>query len=373
VSAPQHDRRVALSAAIVIDSSMTSDFAPTFLLCSERSGSNLIRALLDAHSKIHAPAPVHLGRFWKGHHQYGDLSQDKNWQTLIRHVLLYLKANKYSGVLTEEELLERVRSRRFTDLYRYIHHKGMAQNGKERLFIKENQTYQYMFFLVHTFPNAKFVFQVRDPRDYVLSCKKAAMHYGSIPAAIKVWQDDQSGSLEVSYAIPQAQIFMQRYEDLVTEPEKVLRSLCAFLDVPYESTILSFYKNDKAQQTAKSSRYWENLDKPVLAANVGKFRQGLTPLEIRLVEYRLALLMRRFGYALETDPAQSSWMRRLIRLYEWGLSQRENTPGDTEANLKRRQSYVSPEQYKAMENGFSIRQEMRAEVAAIDNSVRFPY
>ena len=31
-----------------------------FLICSERSGSNLIRAIAGAHSDIHAPPPLHL-------------------------------------------------------------------------------------------------------------------------------------------------------------------------------------------------------------------------------------------------------------------------------------------------------------------------
>src|SRR3712207_4275572 len=34
--------------------------APTFVLCSVRSGSTLLRVLLNSHSQIHAPHELHL-------------------------------------------------------------------------------------------------------------------------------------------------------------------------------------------------------------------------------------------------------------------------------------------------------------------------
>src|ERR671922_2340751 len=34
--------------------------APAFVICSVRSGSTLLRVLLDSHSKIHSPQELHL-------------------------------------------------------------------------------------------------------------------------------------------------------------------------------------------------------------------------------------------------------------------------------------------------------------------------
>ena len=59
-------------------------------------------------------------------------------------------------------------------------------------FIKENNIHQMLFFLVDAFPDAKFIFQVRDPRDFLLSCvarrkRWLGNKFGSIRNAMNVY------------------------------------------------------------------------------------------------------------------------------------------------------------------------------------------
>ena len=62
-----------------------------FLICSERSGSNLITKILDSHPSVCGPFPAllikNIGWYL---FRYGDLQNDSNWRTLLTDVADYL-------------------------------------------------------------------------------------------------------------------------------------------------------------------------------------------------------------------------------------------------------------------------------------------
>jgi hypothetical protein len=270
-----------------------------FLICTERSGSNLLRAMMNAHPSIHAPMPVHLGlNYWATIHRYGDLGKDENWSTLIRHVCNHLSRTlgKLDVTITEAELFESVKERNFKAIYEYVYTKGMKQTGKIRLFIKDNHCHKQLYYFLYYFPEAKFVIQVRDPRDYVLSCKKLT-HYNNFFKAIDVWEAEQNAALEILHVLPRDKVFVQKYEDLLICPEKVLRDLCSFLELPFESQMLEFYGTKDSQRAAARSVYWENLSKPIISSNHGKFKSGLNRIHLYFIEHSLGELMDRFGYS----------------------------------------------------------------------------
>lgn len=342
---------------------------PIFLLCSERSGSNLIRAIIDSHPDIYAPMPVHLGlNFWKVIHRYGELSRDENWYALLRHLPLYLQhtLGKLNIEITEEELRAQLGQRNFCEIYRYIFTKGMRAAGKRRIFIKDNHCHEQLYFLLHYFPEAKIVFQVRDPRDYAVSCK-GLRHYSNIFNALDVWRADQSAALEALYTLTPARVFAMRYEDLITDTEPVLRALCDFLSLPFSARLLEFHNKDEAQAAANRSQYWENLNKPILKENYAKFKTGLSRFELALIESQVGELMIRFGYQPTRSYAErersyyrvisQTGLARLIGHWSWRIgSARKDDP-----DRRPRSGGRSPEQ------------QVRAEVAALDKRISWPY
>jgi hypothetical protein len=295
---------------------------PTFLICSERSGSNLIRAMLDAHSQVYAPMPLNLGRdFWYRVYRYGDLSDDGNWDALLRDVVQRLQSYPSDlGIeLSEDELRENLSDRSFAKIYEYVYTKGMRAAGKSQMFLKENYVGRHIGLFRDGFPDARFVYQVRDPRDYVLSCRKVARidhHYTSVGRVVGVWKDDQEAALNVLFTLGPSRVFAQRYEDLVSDPERVLRALCEFLDIPFEESMLRYYERKTAKLAAESSpEFWQNLSKPVMSDNVSKYRDGLSRIELGETEHRLRDLMERLGYRPETSKA-GTLGRLSILLYE---------------------------------------------------------
>ena len=106
------------------------------------------------------------------------------------------------------------------ELARFVFQEMAPEARGKHAFIKENNIHQMLFFLVDCFPDAKFIFQVRDPRDFLLSCvarrkRLLGNKFGSIRNAMNVWREDQLGGLMAYGLLGPQRVFLQRYEDLV--------------------------------------------------------------------------------------------------------------------------------------------------------------
>ena len=93
-----------------------------FLICSERSGSNLITKIMDAHPDVCGPFPSHiLSYFSRNLYRYGDLASEESWSCLLE------------GRLPEEDL-----SSRLSATERQVH----ASFGVARKRIEERSLYR---------------------------------------------------------------------------------------------------------------------------------------------------------------------------------------------------------------------------------------
>ncbi len=272
----------------------------TFLMCSERSGSNLLTQIMNAHSQYCGPSPVHLIRILLDHRQrYGDLQQEQNWQMLCSDAQALFEAK--TGVWLSEwpELDDSERT--VAALIRAVYQNEAQAAGKPRVFIKENHLYRYLPFVLSNFPEARVVYLVRDPRDMALSWKKSPVLRGGVLRAANVWQTDQQQGLKVyQWLAESGKIFLLRYEDLLAQPEQELRALCAFLEIPFEYQMLEFQQNQLTQANAQRSAMWQNLGQPLLPNNFNKFKKELSITEIMYIEAVCQNEMQALGYPLET-------------------------------------------------------------------------
>ena len=107
-------------------------------------------------------------------------------------------------------------------------------------------------------------------------------------------------------------LLRMHYEDLLEDPERELRRLCEFLGEQFEEQLLNHASTGAARKGAGLSESWENTGRPILRGNSGKWRKGLTRIELESVESEAGELMKRLGYAVETEPREFSWLRRRV-------------------------------------------------------------
>ena len=294
------------------DSDLVS-FQPVFLICSERSGSNLIRSMLDAHPRVFGPPSFHVGRHIGRHfHRVGPLSESNpRWDLVIEEI--GKRVTRHVGEEHGERvktLLNEIELSHFGDVLKVVY--GALINKADRIkyvFVKENHIHEQAPFLIHYFPDAKFVFQVRDPRDYFASVKAMKEgwlrnKYGSTRIAMSIWRDDQLGGLNLLGHLGSERVYFQRYEDLIADPESVLTGLCQFLGLEYDDEMLTYHERDSTRKMADKRDAWSNLARPVMSDNANKYRQVLSSGSIRMVETWLGDLMKFFGYPLDFPDKQ---------------------------------------------------------------------
>ncbi|MCB0019435.1 MAG: sulfotransferase [Anaerolineales bacterium] len=273
------------------------------LLSSERSGSNLLRAMFAAHPALSAPPAPQIARVlapWA--HLYGDLREPARQEILVRDALALIKNHPQSweAMPSVAEVLSGLDSPSFWTIFAGVYSAYARREGKSGWFSKENNLFDYAFEIRHFLPDAKLLYLARDGRDYALSMRKMPGGHRHVYLLAKQWQQEQRQCLRIWRQLDQpGQIQLIRYEDLLQRPEDVLRKACSYLGIDFAAEMLTFHQQDKVRQMADKSAYWQNLSRPIMQSNFGKYKQGLSEAEIALFEKVAGQELQLLGYPLE--------------------------------------------------------------------------
>ncbi|MDB4649374.1 sulfotransferase [Crocinitomicaceae bacterium] len=278
-----------------------------FLFCTERSGSNLITKLMNAHSEICGPSTKHiLNPTFRNLHRYEPLDEAGNWSAFIEDLLNLFNVDfsKWEVSFSKNELIEQIETGDINALFHYIFDKETKGQSKKKCFIKEIKTYEIVPHINHYISGSKYVYLVRDPRDMALSWKKSNIHRGGIITAARQWKTDQQQYLK-HYHLEglNKNILKLHYEDLLEKTDTELQKLFSFIGVGYEEVHLNFHKDQLTRENSQKNEAWKNIDKGLLKNNKEKFLQELNAEEIAIIEYICKDEMAFLGYiSKSTEP-----------------------------------------------------------------------
>ena len=271
-----------------------------FLMCSERSGSNFITKLLNGHEEICGPSPKHIiNPVARNIFRYGDLNVENNWHDLISDLsnMINVDFSIWNTKFDEQKLRNIAPKGDVKSLLYNIFYEETHSNNKKHVFIKENLLYEFLPFLMLIFPDAKYIYQVRDPRDMALSWKNNENMPGGIVKASQQWKLDQQNFLKSHWVLSQTQqSFMIKYEDLISDTTNQLQKITEFLNVKYSSNMLRFHEDELTRRNSQRNSAWENLSKDVLKNNKNKYLTGLSKKEIKIIEKICFYEMLHLGY-----------------------------------------------------------------------------
>ncbi|MDD5157877.1 sulfotransferase [Sulfurimonas sp.] len=271
-----------------------------FLMCSERSGSNFITKLLNGHNNICGPSTKHIiNPVARNLFRYKDLKNESNWNELLVdiHRLMSVGFSIWEKEFNVDELKKLAPTGDIESLIRNIFMEEAKANGKQHVFIKENQVYEFLPFLLLNFPEAKYIYQTRDPRDMALSWKKHTNHPGGVVQAARQWQKDQQNSLKnYDELAKRGKAYFVHYEDLISDADKYTSEIIHFLGLPQDANIENFHKDELTQKNAGMHKAWNNLSQGVIKDNKNKYLNELSEMEVKVIEKICYYEMKFLGY-----------------------------------------------------------------------------
>jgi len=206
---------------------------------------------------------------------------------------------QWESQVSAAELRDGCAVRTLAAIVRYVYEKEARTRGKRRVFVKENHAYRFIPFTLANFPESRFVWMVRDPRDMAL-CQRDSILSGGVQTAVKAWKTDQEAGLKVyGYLYDAGKILLVKFEELLSEPENTCRRICEFLRLPFDPAMLEFHKNENVARNAGTNTAWSDLARPIIADNFSNYRTGLSEAEIRYVEAYCREEMTSLGYTLD--------------------------------------------------------------------------
>jgi hypothetical protein len=294
---------------------MASAFLPApFIVGQHRSGTTLLRLMLDAHPELAIPPETQFiplvaercaGAADPGAGFVAMLLEHTHWDDfhldgeLLRERLSYVHPFELGAAL-----------RVFYSLY-------AERFGKSRWGDKTPRYVRHMELIQRLLPEARFVHLIRDGRDVGLSVLDerlvAGKSRGSLEHVAERWVE------KIRYARRQAaelRYYVEiRYEDLVLDTEYTLRRICDFVDLRWDVGMLEYHRSspvrlaelvtvDEKWSTAAQRRSRHALTaRPPEPSRVGRWKTEMAEPDLIAFEHVAGELLAQLGYEIGARSA----------------------------------------------------------------------
>ena len=269
---------------------------------TQRSGSNLLRVMLDQFPEVFGPHPPHvLITFYPLLKHYGNLEETENFKKLIDDVCRLIEVNPVpwdGSALRREKIFNRCRRRTLLEIFIQINEFECDESGKKVWSCKSMES----LYLLDKFREEGFeplyLYLYRDGRDVALSFKKAIVGEKHIYNLAVKWKKDQDTCLRELDKLDPARYVKIKYEDYIADSDVFIKEICKRTSIEYQNIANDFYKSEESKRTAAGGKMWENVTKPVMKNNYGKFLKELSEEEILIFEQVAGDTLQRLGYPL---------------------------------------------------------------------------
>jgi Sulfotransferase family len=250
---------------------------PIFIVGCHRSGTSVLRQTLDSHPRISA-GPEDPTTFW-----------------LSKTDTVLTRSRREGYGYDEEDWFATVRG-----LVGSIHSRYAANQGKTRWASKHPENSLILDYVNRVFPDCQVIHIVRNPRDVLSSNrrkfgKKRGFFYG------RRWALFVGSAEKVGARMGEDRFRTIRYEDLVSDPESLLKDLVEWLGEPWSDEVLHISRRTHRYPATIVPPEEQDLSLEINTGSVGRggrgegYRIWLPLLYLRL---RANDLVKKFGYEI---------------------------------------------------------------------------
>jgi Sulfotransferase family len=271
---------------------------PLFIIGMPRSGTKLMRALLNQHPRINLTLaeshfiPYFLKKF--GNPPMFRTREDLNpFVRELQQTAFFATMKKAGYSLGDSTLFKDIDYSSWSKIFEHLFRRfGPKEPTSDTIWGDKTPGYiNHMPLLKTLFPGAKFLHMLRDPRDYCLSVRKS---FGkSIYRAAHRWRQGVENAHRYGACLNEDYKEV-RYEFLLDQPVSAMKSVASFLAVPYDDKLVDLSSSQEDLGDAKGRS-------GILTGNRNKYRTQLTSQEIKRIEEMVCNIARSVDYRLETN------------------------------------------------------------------------
>lgn len=281
---------------------MPTNDRPFFIVSAPRSGSTMLRLILDAHPQLAVPPPDWLfDLVYPYLYSYGNLGQHQNLLALAEDILRTPTVSKWPVKPAAEDLMRASATPTFAGLYDALHRAYAQSEGKLRWGEKTPRNSFWMDEVHALFPDAQFVHIVRDGRDQAIDISDSVLWPNAVYSGASLWQRYVEAVRGYAAQMPAGAFMELRYEDLCAAPETAIRRLCGFLGVEFNPKML-------APHETRSARAWSahplhaKTAQPISTKYCEMYKTRLPAHDVAALEALIGETLQSFGYPLATAP-----------------------------------------------------------------------
>jgi hypothetical protein len=261
---------------------------PIFLVGAERSGTTVLRLMLDHHPQL----------AWCNEFEYvvDRITASNGWPELEEYYK-WLETHRIfqaTGFTID-------RSLNYPQLVNSFLCQKREARGKSLVGATVHRHFDQ---LLKIWPDARFIHLIRDGRDVARSCIPMGWA-GNVWTGAERWLKAESLWTQLCQKLPAEQQIEITYEDLISNPINNLTRLCEFIGIPFDLAMLSYPQ--------KTSYDFPN---PNL---ICQWKSKMSKREIQLVESRISTMLLERGYQLSGLPLLTitSTMERRLNRQDW--------------------------------------------------------
>ncbi len=285
-----------------------------FVVGVNRSGTTLLRMMLDAHPELTMPPETHFVPELIDVAEAGGATPEDLLATIT-------KQREWGDFgLTEEQLLQAFREiepLNAGDALRAFYGLYAERIGKPRWGEKTPIYVKSIRKISRALPEARFVHVIRDGRDVALSIRDRAVKEHPIDVIAERWVRRISQARRQSKHVEH---YVEiRYEQLILETEPTLRRVCETFDLPWEAEMLNYHQHSaerleemKRELPADGKRTTLSVERRMATharttqapdpSRVSRWREQMDSEDRRLFESIAGGLLEELGYATGDGP-----------------------------------------------------------------------
>lgn len=284
---------------------------PFFIVGFQRSGTTLLRLMLDSHPRVAVPLDTTglWARYDDRRPEFGRLETAADRYRMIEAFLQEERIRLWETELDAADIAARAENvgGDYPAIVAAFHEAYAAAHGKDFWGSKDPGDMLRIHRIHGWFPDARFIHLVRDGRDACLSQREQTFGHDDVLACAADWREQVWWVRRMGSLLGAERYHELRYEDLVTDPEKELRSLCRFLDLEFEPAMLSYHRRVSQAIPDEKRHIWPMIDRAPRRDNIEKWRERMSEGEKICFEKRAHDVLEELGYEVRAGSPRGAY------------------------------------------------------------------